>query len=840
MCGMIGANLQGHLKQPWKPERRRRWRIHQEATVTVSNQQTEFPYVGNGVTVTFAYTCQVQKAGDLQVYVNEVAVTSGITKNGIGSLSGGSVTFSAPPASGAAVRLERVVVLERTTDYQQNGDFLARVVNPDFDRLWMALQQQTAELGRAIKIPSSDLGINTTLSPAAARANNLMGFDALGNPTAIAPAAQSATALQILLATIVGAGLIGTSSGRTVQAQLDMLYQGFANITDPQYAGGAVAGTDCTAAIQAAINAKTNVFIPDGVYLAANLQYRTGSYIEGQSLAATVKLLDNALLASHNGSVADGSGFYPGNIFASTLNHNGGVWSDGGVRALDESNSTYIYQDVTITNMTLDGNKANNQIGDLGSNRSAMGAAVSIHQCKNITVRGCKIINNRLDGIHIGYTLHGGSDYCNIINNYFEGNQRINIAMITGKYNGIHNNTGKAPTGGTGVGAGSALDIEANFAGEVNYRHSITGNRLGGPLGMVAQNVAKLQGTVCSGNVWVGGLALSGSEITGGVVIDGDTFIATSNTQNWITRYGSNVSNLDDAQTSIVNCVALGFGLVMAPLAAGQHANLRVADCTVNSLSFGLLVRGYKCNFINNTFTFAGNADPATIDLSNTLGGTVTRQGKVRFSGNKFYGVSAPIFIRMTRDSTWPFAANDFVFDKRNEFSLTGHTSFLSTTGSVTLDDNLIENFTPITISTLNLFRMTMNEVRATSAQNMFSGQTGVLNDNEISDNDLFLISANVSRPRDTTICKNRIVDGNIQILYSFTSAGVGRNHVAFNSLTAKTIALTNPFSATTGGSFLASDFVANDQYKYNTFTGFSAGASIAAGLAGKYDGTFV
>jgi hypothetical protein len=655
------------------------------------------------------------------------------------------------------------------------------------------------------------------------------------------PTGDIVTPFRNALAGSAGASLVGyhSSAGRTVEQQLDMLYQGYANITDPQYAGGAIAGSDCTAAIQAAMTAKTNVLVPDGTYLAANLQYRTGQYVEGQSLSAVIKLLDNALLASHNGSVADGNGFFPGNVFASTLNHNGGEWNDGGVRAINEDNSVYIFQNVTITNLTIDGNKENNQIGDLGANRSAMGAAVSIHQCKNVTVRGCRIINNRLDGIHLGYTLHGGSDFCNIASNHFEGNQRTNIAMITGKYNGIHNNTGTAPTGGVGVGAGSALDIEANFAGEVNYRHSVTGNRLGGQLGIVSQSTAKLQGTTCTGNVWLGGLTISGSEITGGVSINGDTFMATSASQNWITRYGINVSSASDSQTSIANCVAIGFALVMAPLAAGQHSNLKVSHCTVNAQSFGVLVRGYKVNFIDNTFTFSGNSDPATIDMSNTLGGTVINQGRVRFSGNKFYGISAPFFIRMTRDSSWPMAANDFVFDKRNEFSLTGHTSFLSTTGSVTLDDNLIENFTPITISTLNAFRMTMNEIRANAPQNMFVGQIGLLNDNEISDNDLFFVSPNVNRPRDTTICKNRIVDGNIQVVYSFTSAGVGRNHIAFNSLTAKTLPLANPFVASTGGSFLASDFLANDQYKYNTYTGFSGTPSIAAGLAGKYDGTF-
>lgn len=205
--------------------------------MTVSNQQTVFVYVGNGVTVTFPYSCQVQKAEDLQAYVNDSAITGGITKNGIGNLSGGSVTFSVPPASGASVRLERVVVLERTTDYQQNGDFLSRVVNPDFDRIWMALQQFSYSFTRFLRFPNSDINPTTELPPASARANNLLGFDELGRPVAIAPAAQSATALQALLATTVGASIVNTSTGDSVQAWIDYLRSGGAAVHADQFLG---------------------------------------------------------------------------------------------------------------------------------------------------------------------------------------------------------------------------------------------------------------------------------------------------------------------------------------------------------------------------------------------------------------------------------------------------------------------------------------------------------------------------------------------------------------------------------------------------------------------------
>lgn len=178
--------------------------------MTVSAQETIFRHVGNGVTTVFAYSCQVLQPNDLYVYVDGAAVTSGITKNGIGSLTGGTVTFSVAPANGAAIILEREVTLERTTDYQQNGDFLSRVVNPDFNRLWMAMQQQSTNLGRALVFPKTDISAANELPAAAVRADMLLSFNSSGQPIAVAAAAQSATALSISLAANGGTSQIGT------------------------------------------------------------------------------------------------------------------------------------------------------------------------------------------------------------------------------------------------------------------------------------------------------------------------------------------------------------------------------------------------------------------------------------------------------------------------------------------------------------------------------------------------------------------------------------------------------------------------------------------------------
>lgn len=239
--------------------------------MSVSAQETVFQHVGNGATVTFAYGCQVAQAADLKVYLNDVEVTSGFSVSGIGVPTGGSVTFDAPPASLAQVRLERDIVLERVTDYQQNGDFLARVVNPDFNRLWMALQQHLTILGRALLAPKSDATGPTTLPIIAERANKLLSFDENGNPVAVVPVAQSASAVQIQLAASSGSSLVGwiqSGVGAVFRWVRDKLRESL-SVKDFGAVGDGV--TNDTAAIQAAIAfgvlTKRRVFVPAGTYL---------------------------------------------------------------------------------------------------------------------------------------------------------------------------------------------------------------------------------------------------------------------------------------------------------------------------------------------------------------------------------------------------------------------------------------------------------------------------------------------------------------------------------------------------------------------------------------------
>ncbi len=116
--------------------------------MTVSVQEPIIQHTANGATTVFAYNFLVLDSADFEVYLDDILQVSGFSISGIGVNAGGSVTFSTAPASGVVVTLLRAVDLKRETDYQNAGDFRADTVNPDFDRIWLAIQGLKAEIDR--------------------------------------------------------------------------------------------------------------------------------------------------------------------------------------------------------------------------------------------------------------------------------------------------------------------------------------------------------------------------------------------------------------------------------------------------------------------------------------------------------------------------------------------------------------------------------------------------------------------------------------------------------------------------------------------------------------------
>lgn len=240
--------------------------------MSVPNQTPYIIYNANGLTTVFPFEFYIINVNDIQVSINGTMVTSGYSVSGAGNVGGGDVIFITPPANGSVVMLERVVPTYRLTDYQDNGDLLAGTLNKDFDRLWMAIQRSfiylglalrrplfggpfdaegyrianigdpvnlqdaatrnyvdNIALGRVLRVPESSISL---VPPLAQRANKILAFNDAGNPIVVLPESGSASDVLIELAKPTGAGLVGTSSGKTVQQEIDAAKQEIDGIND--------------------------------------------------------------------------------------------------------------------------------------------------------------------------------------------------------------------------------------------------------------------------------------------------------------------------------------------------------------------------------------------------------------------------------------------------------------------------------------------------------------------------------------------------------------------------------------------------------------------------------
>jgi hypothetical protein len=159
--------------------------------MTVLDNTPRDQYTATGGQVAFSYTFEIAAEGDIAVLQNGVLLSLGAgageyAVTGVGSDTGGVVTLVTGATAGDIITLYRDMALERLTSYTNGGDFLAADVNNDYDRLWLALQQNTGVSTRALVAPNTDpTNINMTIPDKATRLGKYLRFnDTTGNPEA--------------------------------------------------------------------------------------------------------------------------------------------------------------------------------------------------------------------------------------------------------------------------------------------------------------------------------------------------------------------------------------------------------------------------------------------------------------------------------------------------------------------------------------------------------------------------------------------------------------------------------------------------------------------------------
>lgn len=251
------------------------------AHVTVPADTAQRIYIAASGERAFAVPFPFFALADLRVYVNGVLQSSSAyTAAGTlvdGGYQSGTVTMGTAPGLGAVVAIVRDTPVARSTDFPYPSTTLdIRSLNTDLDKLFGVLQERTRDNARQLRISASELSIGE-LPAKATRANRLLGFDANGEPVATVPEAGSLSvtpyALGLLSAAsdvaavgvlnlsttsdlakgdaLIGAKLNATGSvAHTVHAAYE---SGIINAVT--HFGMVPGGADCTAALQAAINA---------------------------------------------------------------------------------------------------------------------------------------------------------------------------------------------------------------------------------------------------------------------------------------------------------------------------------------------------------------------------------------------------------------------------------------------------------------------------------------------------------------------------------------------------------------------------------------------------------
>ena len=129
--------------------------------MTISTTIVKNSYSGDGTTADFDYTFKILAEGDLTVIIRSSTgtettkiLTTHYTWTGVGSASGGTVTFTAGniPSATDTVVLLRDTTQTQAIDYIENDPFPAETHEEGLDRSMMAVQQLQEEVDRSIKL----------------------------------------------------------------------------------------------------------------------------------------------------------------------------------------------------------------------------------------------------------------------------------------------------------------------------------------------------------------------------------------------------------------------------------------------------------------------------------------------------------------------------------------------------------------------------------------------------------------------------------------------------------------------------------------------------------------
>jgi len=155
--------------------------------MTLTSTTVRSTHTGDGTTVTFSYGFKIFSETEVAVYVAGVlkTITTHYTVSGVGSSTGGNITFetSAKPASSESIVFVRVPARTQTTDYTITGTIDPQTVEDALDKTTMLIQDigDSSDTAFGFANTVTDAGTTKISSNASDRGSKLLGFDSSGN-----------------------------------------------------------------------------------------------------------------------------------------------------------------------------------------------------------------------------------------------------------------------------------------------------------------------------------------------------------------------------------------------------------------------------------------------------------------------------------------------------------------------------------------------------------------------------------------------------------------------------------------------------------------------------------
>lgn len=156
--------------------------------ILINDISPRIQYTGDGTQVAFTYPFPIFADADIEAYLDDElkVLSTDYSVSGAGNDNGGTVTFVAAPVNGVTVTLVRNLTVERTSDFQESGEFRAKVINAELDKIVAMIQEVEAALARALRLSSTDAAVDLVLPDTSGRANLYLAFDGSGAPIAAA------------------------------------------------------------------------------------------------------------------------------------------------------------------------------------------------------------------------------------------------------------------------------------------------------------------------------------------------------------------------------------------------------------------------------------------------------------------------------------------------------------------------------------------------------------------------------------------------------------------------------------------------------------------------------